>query len=79
MTRSVSGPPVKLSGFSCVGLTCFHRLQRASNSRVGSYLSLALNFGFPVSRAYVRPRSTPAPQVDNLCHVPEVPRRCVHA
>jgi len=35
MSASVSVPPFRLPGYSCVGLTCFHLLQRADNSGDG--------------------------------------------
>jgi hypothetical protein len=52
-SRTVFGPPAKLTGFSRDGLTCFHQQLRSSNPG-GSYL-LDLDCGGDRCPAYVRP------------------------
>ena len=51
MSVSVPGPPFCSPGYSCVGLTCFHLLQRASNSGMGSIVTSFSTWGTAMSRA----------------------------
>jgi hypothetical protein len=78
MSCSVSWPPFAGPGSSCVGLTCFHRLQRSRNSVGGWYLSIN-RLWESRRRPYVRRRLPPGPQADIPCHEQGSPRRCAQA
>jgi hypothetical protein len=51
MSASVSGPPFRLPGYSCVGLTCFHLPQRARNFGIGSIVTSFSTWRTAMSRA----------------------------
>jgi hypothetical protein len=75
-SRTVFGPPAKLTGFSRDGLTCFHQQLRSSNPG-GSYL-LDLDCGGDRCPAYVRPQPLPGPTADIPCRGQGSPTQCVH-